>query len=1033
MATIGNSLAPYFTATTSDVFSANGTGTTFTLTRSISNLVDIEVLVNNIQQNPFNGAYSVNGTTLTFSEAPSAGANNVLVSYRQAVIGSSIPTPNTVASISLQRDLTLGGNTTSNGTMFTQALVPTANVTYDIGTSTLRYKDIYLSGTTIKLGDVSLSASGNTFTVANSTGGTLPSSMGNTTIAGTANVTGDMTIGGNLTVTGTMTYINTTDLNIGDAIISLNADLAANIAPTEDAGININRGASTNAQFKWIESTDNWSLGNTTVSGILTSNDHVITGTANVSTGINVGANVSANTTALRVGNSTVNTTISATALTTTSNTVSIGTAAYVTSAGKTGFATSAPAATVHVAGNTILSNVNVLGASYDSVSFSVAGEDLTPSDLFFSPDGLKMYILGSTGDDVNEYNLSTAWVVSSAVFVTNFSVASQDSGPSGLFFRADGTKMYVVGGVNDIVFQYTLSTPWSVATASYDSISFSVTSQDTTPSGMWFKPNGLSMYIVGSIGDAVYQYTLSTAWNVSTATFLQSFSVSSQESAPNAVTFTGDGSRMFVMGQTGDDVNVYNLTTPWDISTAAFVNVFSVSGQEPTPQGIYIKPDGTKMYMVGSTNDTVYQYTVPSIDIQLTGPTSVAALDVQQDLTVYGNTKVYKISSSVGSATSPAITTTGDTNTGIFFPAADTIAFTEGGVEAMRIDSNGNLGVGTSSPLEKFMVSGPGVFTGQLQDLRASSIVIDVQSGIGGRIISTGPNASTHAPIAFATTTTTTYAERMRIDTDGNVGIGTTTPSTGKFSDAAYAFLIQSASTTNGTNLFASNSDNSKFVGFWSGHSSAEPAVGVKTGNALTFGKWGTINGTGGFTENMRIDSSGRLLLGVTSGTGMSAGDFAMANGKAIRFRNAADSAFISALEFNTSNGLDIGKNGSLSTITFGISGIGEVSRFDTNGQLSFNNIAHGTAQISNASYSLNVASGGTVDFSNFSGMIIVNNWNQGSVAVWIVGGGTYTLIAGISLYYGSIGYTGAYRWTSNSPSTHTYTFTAIRTRPNA
>jgi len=344
MATIGNSLAPYFTATTSDVFSANGTGTDFTLTRSISNLVDIEVLVNNIQQNPFNGAYSVNGNTLTFSEAPSAGANNVLVSYRQAVIGSSIPTPNTVASSSLQRDLTLGGNTTSNGTMFTQALVPTANVTYDIGTSTLRYKDIYLSGSTINLGDVSLSASGNTFTVANSTGGTLPSSMGNTTIAGTANVTGDMTIGGNLTVTGTMTYINTTDLNIGDAIISLNADLAANIAPTEDAGININRGASTNAQFKWIESTDNWSLGNTTVSGILTSNDHVITGTANVSTGINVGANVNLSTSQINVGNSTVNTVISATALTTTSNTVTLGTAAYVTANGNVGIGTSSPA-----------------------------------------------------------------------------------------------------------------------------------------------------------------------------------------------------------------------------------------------------------------------------------------------------------------------------------------------------------------------------------------------------------------------------------------------------------------------------------------------------------------------------------------------------------------------------------------------------------------------------------------------------------------------------------------------------------------
>jgi hypothetical protein len=49
------------------------------------------------------------------------------------------------------------------------------------------------------------------------------------------------------------------------------------------------------------------------------------------------------------------------------------------------------------------------------------------------------------------------------------------------------------------------------------------------------------------------------------------------------------------------------------------------------------------------------------------------------------------------GSVSAPAITTTGDTNTGIFFPAADTIAFTEGGAEAMRIDSSGNLLVGTT------------------------------------------------------------------------------------------------------------------------------------------------------------------------------------------------------------------------------------------------------------------------------------------------------------------------------------------------
>jgi hypothetical protein len=419
-----------------------------------------------------------------------------------------------------------------------------------------------------------------------------------------------------------------------------------------------------------------------------------------------------------------------------------------ITNVGKTGFATAAPAATVHVAGDTILSNVNVIGASYDSVSFSVTAEEATPSDLFFSPDGLKMYIIGTTGDDVNEYNLSTAWVVSSAVFVTSFSVNAQESSPQGLFFRADGTKMYIIGATNDTIFQYALSTPWSVATASYESISFSVAAQEINPTGLSFRPNGLSMYVVGTAGDSVNQYTLSTAWNVSTATFLQSFSIAGQEGNGSGLAFTGDGSRMFVSGSTGDDVNVYNLTTPWNISTSVSVGAFSVSAQDTVPIGIYIKPDGTKMYIVGQTNDTVFQYTVPSIDIQLTGPTSVAALDVQQNLTVYGNTQAYKISAS------------------------------------------GNVGIGTSAPSQKLEIYAAA------NSLQIESVVRNDQAGTGVAAIgfnvsssASSETTSTKAGIGLVRTNAygvgalcfynngtgsagnfTTADERMRIDTNGNV-----------------------------------------------------------------------------------------------------------------------------------------------------------------------------------------------------------------------------------------------------------------------
>jgi hypothetical protein len=70
------------------------------------------------------------------------------------------------------------------------------------------------------------------------------------------------------------------------------------------------------------------------------------------------------------------------------------------------------------------------------------------------------------------------------------------------------------------------------------------------------------------------------------------------------------------------------------------------------------------------------------------------------------------QIVAAAGTASLPALTTTGDLNTGIFFPAADTIAFGEGGAEAMRIDSSGRVGIGTTSPSARVDISSVGTET---------------------------------------------------------------------------------------------------------------------------------------------------------------------------------------------------------------------------------------------------------------------------------------------------------------------------------
>jgi hypothetical protein len=189
------------------------------------------------------------------------------------------------------------------------------------------------------------------------------------------------------------------------------------------------------------------------------------------------------------------------------------------------------------------------------------------------------------------------------------------------------------------------------------------------------------------------------------------------------------------------------------------------------------------------------------------------------------------------GTVSAPSITNSGDTNTGIYFPAADTIAFTEGGVESMRIDSVGNVGIGTSSPGEKLQVNG------NIKQVGSGAIIYQTDNtntafwGLNPIAISNSFGVSTGQSIPFIVANANT--ERMRIDSSGNVGIGTSSPDNRLLVNGSLGVLNESlqfrrtGETTWGMTNFASN---------------------------LYFN-----NGT----DRMIIDSSGNLLVGTTTANG--------------------------------------------------------------------------------------------------------------------------------------------------------------------
>lgn len=265
-----------------------------------------------------------------------------------------------------------------------------------------------------------------------------------------------------------------------------------------------------------------------------------------------------------------------------------------------------------------------VAGSSYDISeqtllnTFDPTSETVDLEDLFFKPDGTKMYLAGDDNNAVYQYSLSTAWDLGTASYDSkSFSVAGIDTAIYGLFFKSDGSKMYALGSTSDRVYQYSLSTAWDVSTASYDSISFSLSGQDIRPYGVCFKPDGSKMYIAGESSDTVHQYNLSTAWNLATASYSGvGLDVSAENGSMQGLFLSEDGLNLFTVGSSY--VYKYTLSTAWDLTTASYVGR---SDAGTGLRGVFFSSSGDKMFVTGSIE--LREFTAQSVS-SITFPVSV-------------------------------------------------------------------------------------------------------------------------------------------------------------------------------------------------------------------------------------------------------------------------------------------------------------------------------------------------------------------------------------------------------------------------
>ncbi len=250
----------------------------------------------------------------------------------------------------------------------------------------------------------------------------------------------------------------------------------------------------------------------------------------------------------------------------------------------------------------------DVSTASY-STNFDTANETTEPMDLQFNSDGTKLFVICDSTNKIFQYTTSNYSIASasydsvfkdlSGTFATNINA---------FIFNGDGTSFYIMGNdqggtTPDTIYQFDMSTAYDIANASYTkqgtTVGTGTTAVDNTPDKMIFNNDGTKIYITGRSTNQMYQFSLSTAYDISTISYDSvNMSIGVNTNYRKGMQWGHNGRKLYIIdgeGQTPLSLDVYSFTTPYDISTSGFNTSIDISGNGLTrPQGLALKPDGT-------------------------------------------------------------------------------------------------------------------------------------------------------------------------------------------------------------------------------------------------------------------------------------------------------------------------------------------------------------------------------------------------------------------------------------------------------
>jgi len=238
-----------------------------------------------------------------------------------------------------------------------------------------------------------------------------------------------------------------------------------------------------------------------------------------------------------------------------------------------------------------------------------------SPNHMYMRADGTQFWICHNDIADVNdriyEYNMSVAFDITTATLGNNFDTSGEDTQPANVYFSTDGAKMFVAGSTNDDIFEYDLGTDFDVTSAVFNSnllsIAFNVL-------GSTFLKDGTKLYVFVLVGAGQYrilQYNLSSGFDITTAVDSTNIFNIATSDILRGTGINGAGDRFYLTDRTNDDIKEYTFGTALDISTLSFTRNIDVSPEDGNMEGVFYMESRDLLYGVGDNNDKLFEYDV--------------------------------------------------------------------------------------------------------------------------------------------------------------------------------------------------------------------------------------------------------------------------------------------------------------------------------------------------------------------------------------------------------------------------------------